>query len=186
MVEGFASQALHCLLYAYGVFARDRHRALADCEAGVWLLAQRLPVSGDSVLAAMRRRALTPTVRLWAIRSPFETKEVLRARGYWWMPEMRNGIERAWWTDVEPDEEEAELAWLREAVYGGMWHYLPPGGIPRRLVSVFERWREDTADLAGRSLFIRARRSRSRCRKGSSRPKPSRCTCSRKVRFERI
>ena len=53
--EGFASQALHCLLCAYGVYARDRHRALADCEAGVWLLAQRFPVSGDSVLAAMRR-----------------------------------------------------------------------------------------------------------------------------------
>ena len=33
--EGFASQALHCLLCAYGVYARDRHRALADCEAGV-------------------------------------------------------------------------------------------------------------------------------------------------------
>ena len=54
----------------------------------------------------MRRRALTPTVRLWAIRAAFETKEVLRARGYRWMPEMRNGIERSWWTDVEPDEAE--------------------------------------------------------------------------------
>ena len=148
IAEGFASQALHCLLCAYGVYARDRHRALADCEAGVWLLVQRLPVSGESVLAAMRRRALTPTVRLWAIRSAFETKEVLRARGYRWMPEMRNGIERAWWTDVAPDEEEAELAWLRETVYGGMWGYLPPGGIPRRRVSAFERWREDPADLA--------------------------------------
>ena len=56
--EGFASQALHCLLCACGVFARDRHRALADCEAGVWLVAQRLPVSGGTVLAALRRRAL--------------------------------------------------------------------------------------------------------------------------------
>ena len=27
--------------------------------------------------------------------------------------------------------------------------YLPPGGIPRRRVSAFERWREDPADLAG-------------------------------------
>ena len=148
IVEGFASQALHCLLCAYGVYARDRHRALADSEAGVWLLAQRLPVSGETVLAAMRRRALTPTVRLWAIRAPFESKEVLRARGYRWMPEMRNGIARAWWTDVEPDEEEAELAWLREQVYGGMWRLLPPGGIPRRRVRAFERWREDPADLA--------------------------------------
>ena len=146
--EGFASQALHCLLCAYGVYARDRHRALADCEAGVWLLAQRLPVSGDSVLAAMRRRALTPTVRLWAIRAPFASKEALRARGYRWMPEMRDGIERSWWTDVEPDEVESELAWLREAVYEGTWGYLPPGGIPQRCVTAFDRWRTDPSDLA--------------------------------------
>ena len=148
IAEGFASQALHCLLCAYGVFARDRHRALADCEAGVWLLAQRLPVSGESVLAAMRRRALTPTVRLWAIRAPFESKEALRARGYRWMPEMRDGVERSWWTDIEPDGVESELAWLREAVYGGAWGYLPPGGIPQRRVTAFERWRTDPSDLA--------------------------------------
>ena len=122
--------------------------ALADCEAGAWLLAQRLPVSGEPVLAAMRRRALTPTVRLWAIRSPFESKEALRARGYRWMPEMRDGIERSWWTDVEPDEAESELAWLREAVYGGTWGYLPPGGIPQRCVTAFDRWRTDPSDLA--------------------------------------
>ena len=148
IAEGFASQALHCLLCAYGVFARDRHRALADCEAGVWLLAQRLPVSGDSVLAAMRRRALTETVRLWAVRAPFASKEALRARGYWWMPEMRDGIERSWWTDVEPDGVESELAWLREAVYEGTWGYLPPGGIPQRRVTAFARWRTDPSDLA--------------------------------------
>ena len=29
----------------------------------------------------MRRRALTPTVRLWAIRAPFASKEALRALG---------------------------------------------------------------------------------------------------------
>ena len=28
------------------------------------------------------------------------------------------------WTDVEPDEAESELAWLRETVYGGTWTYL--------------------------------------------------------------
>ena len=119
IAEGFASQALHCLLCAYGVYARDRHRALADCEAGVWLLAQRLPVSGDCVFAAMRRRALTPTVRLWAIRAPFASKEA-----------------------------QSELAWLREAVYGGTWGSLPSGGIPQRCVTAFDRWRTDPSDLA--------------------------------------
>ena len=46
----------------------------------MWLLARQLPVSGEFVLGAMCRRAFTPTVRLWAIRSPFETKEALRTR----------------------------------------------------------------------------------------------------------
>ena len=146
--EGFASQALHCLLCAQGVYARDRHRALADCEAGVWLLARRLPLSGDTVLTALRRSALRPTTRLWAVRAPFDSRDTLRARGYRWMPEMRNGIERAWWTDLKPAALEAELAWLRERVYRGFRACLPVGGVPTREVSAFERWRADPADLA--------------------------------------
>ena len=145
--EGFASEALHCLLCAYGVYARDRHRALADCEAGVWLLTQRLPVSGETVLAALRRRALAPTVRLWAVRAPFAAKDALRARGYRWMPTTRCGIGRSWWTEVEPEALQSEFAWLRETVYGAWWAYLPSGGIPHRPVSAFERWREDPVDF---------------------------------------
>ena len=146
--EGFASQALHCLACAYGVYARDRHRALADCEAGVWLLAQRLPVSGEPVLAALRRRALAPTVRLWAVRAPRSAKDALRARGYRWMPHTRCGIGRSWWTEVDPDALESEFAWLREKVYGPWWPYLPPGGLPHRPVSAYERWREDPVDFS--------------------------------------
>ena len=57
----------------------------------MWLLSRQLLVSDEFVLGPIRRRALTPTVRLWAIRSPFETREALCARGYPRMPEMRNG-----------------------------------------------------------------------------------------------
>ena len=47
-LHGCPSAALHCLACGYGTFARDRHRALADCEVGVWLLAQTLAGSlGD-------------------------------------------------------------------------------------------------------------------------------------------
>ena len=135
--EGFASQALHCLLCTYGVFARDRHRALADCEAGVWLLAQRLPVSGETVLAAMRRQALKNTVRIFAVGAPFESKDLLRARGYRWMPEMRDAIERSWWTELEPEQVDAELDWLSEQVYlRGAFRPLP-----RVRITATERWR---------------------------------------------
>ena len=101
------------------------------------------------------------------IRAPFQTKESLRARGYRWMPEMRNGIERAWWTNVEPDEEEVELAWLREAVYGGACGITCPragsrGGVWARSSAgarIRPTWRN-------RYLSIRVRRSRSRYRTG--------------------
>ena len=46
------------------------------------------------------------------------------------MPEIRDEIGRAWWTDVAPDGVESEFEWLRETVYGGMRGYLPPGGSP--------------------------------------------------------
>ena len=71
---GAPSDALHCLLCHYGVFASRRHRALADCEAGVWLLGQRLPGTGRGVLAVLVEAAQAETVRLWALGSPLAAK----------------------------------------------------------------------------------------------------------------
>ena len=142
--NGCPSAALHCLACGYGVFARDRHRALADCEVGVWLLAQTLPGSERRVLAALRENARKKTVRLWAASAHFERKDELKARGYRWMPEWSHGIARAWWTEVAPEKVEAELDWLREAIYryGG----LPD--IPQRRVTARDRWRADPGDVA--------------------------------------
>ena len=110
------SAALHCLACSYGVFAQRRHRALADCEVGVWLLAQTLPGSERRVMATLRETAAQESVRLWAPETPFECKDVLKARGYRWMPAMRFGIARAWWTELAPEQVDAELEWLRETV----------------------------------------------------------------------
>ena len=143
--HGCPSAALHCLACQFGVFARDRHRALADCEVGVWLLAQTLPGSERRVLAALRESAQAETVRLWAVYAPFEHKDALKGRGYRWMPEARRGIERAWWTELAPERVAAELEWLREHIY--------PGGalprIPQRRVTACDRWRADPSDVAG-------------------------------------
>ena len=147
---GLQSDALHCLLCHYGAFARDRHRALADCEAGVWLLAQTLPGVERSALSVLRERSRTETVRLWALGSPIEAKDVLRARGYQWMPEARNGITRSWWTEVAPEMVEPERQWLREAAYAP---YRPAYLLPEirldlalRTVTARERWRADPTD----------------------------------------
>ena len=142
--HGCPSAALHCLACHQGVFARDRHRALADCEVGVWLLAQTLPGTDRPVLAALRESASRETVRLWAVCAPFAHKDALKARGYRWMPEPRGGIARAWWTELAPEAVDAELEWLRGTVYATSW--FPP--IPQRRVTARERWRADPADLA--------------------------------------
>ena len=114
---GFANRSLHCLACSLGVYARDRHRALADCEVGLWLLANALPHTGQGVFAALRERASATTIGLWAVRAPFAAKGLLKARRYRWMPEPRGGIAKSWWTELAPECVAAEIDWLREHVY---------------------------------------------------------------------
>ena len=134
------------LLCAYSAFSPDRHRALADCEAGVWLLTQTLPGTDRTVFGALRERAATPAVRIWAAGAPFETKDKLRARGYRWMPADRDGIPRSWWTDVAPADLEDEFAWLA-GVYQAHGRLLSPNRLPRRDVTARDRWRADPIEL---------------------------------------
>ena len=52
---------------------------------------------------------------MWAIGSPFESKDVLKKRGYWW-----DAPKRCWYGEFRSREDvDGELAWLRESVYAG-------------------------------------------------------------------
>ncbi|TVR94950.1 MAG: 3'-5' exonuclease [Trueperaceae bacterium] len=117
--EGFESSGLQALVMASGGFF-EGHRAVEDCYAGVYLLARPLPRSGERALAALRRNALRRDVRVWAVGSPFDTKDLLKARGYRWNPDAR-----VWWCDVPEDALDEELAWLRDQVYAGRLPRLP-------------------------------------------------------------
>ncbi len=117
--EGFESSGLQALVMASGGFF-DGHRAVEDCYAGVYLLARPLPRSGERALAALRRNALRRDVRVWAVGSPFDTKDLLKARGYRWNPDAR-----VWWCDVPEDALDEEQAWLRDQVYAGRLPRLP-------------------------------------------------------------
>ena len=118
-LEGFESSGLQALVMASGGFY-EGHRAVEDCYAGVHMLATTLPHSGETALNALRRNALRRDVRLWAIRSPFDSKDLLKARGYRWNPDAK-----VWWVDVPEDALADEQAWLRERVYGGRLPDLP-------------------------------------------------------------
>ena len=151
LATGCPSDALHCLLCSYGVYARERHRAMADCEAGVWVLSQVLPGTDRPVLAALREQAMKETLRLWAVGIPIGAKDELRGRGYRWMPEVRAGIARSWWTDLGPEMLEPELEWLEETY---LTHYdafrigFERAHTPIGVVTAWDRWRADPADLA--------------------------------------
>ncbi len=96
-----------------GVF-HDGHRAADDCVATVHLIARPRDADDKSPLGFLLDAARRKTHRIWAIRSPFETKDALKARGYRWY-----GERKTWYIDRAPDEVDSERQWLRESVYGG-------------------------------------------------------------------
>lgn len=111
--NGISSHKLEYLAYRGGFFY-EGHRAEVDCHALLEVLAQPLGETGAPALKALLESARQPSMKLWANDSPFETKDVLRARGYRW-----DAQERAWNRELREPGLEAELAWLRNAVYRG-------------------------------------------------------------------
>jgi DNA polymerase-3 subunit epsilon len=113
--EGFESSKLAYLALANGFFY-ERHRAVNDCAAAIELLSRSLPHSGVTGLHRLLVSARAATWRIWAENSPFEFKDILKARGYRWNGE-ENGKPRSWWIDVRDDQKDAEIAFLRREIY---------------------------------------------------------------------
>ncbi len=113
--EGFEGVKLEYLGFKYGFFY-EGHRATVDCEAGIELLSQTLPVSGERVLKRLLDTALRAEVRLWADRAPFEKKDLLKARGYRWST-GEGGMRKAWYKDLAEDQIDAEMLYLNQDVY---------------------------------------------------------------------
>lgn len=109
-----------------GALAQDRgwfydaHRALVDCHALLQVLACALPCaenSGSAGTGLLRlwQAAQAPSFRLKATGAPFDSKDLLKARGYRWDAQAR-----VWHCRLNSEQALAdELAWLKEAVYGG-------------------------------------------------------------------
>lgn len=112
--EGIGSAKLDYISYQYGFFY-EAHRAEGDCYALLEVLQQPLPQSGVLVLKFILDRLAQKSYQIFAIGSPFETKDVLKARGYRW-----DGAKKCWHTTVDGDEAiKVEVAWLKASVYGG-------------------------------------------------------------------
>jgi DNA polymerase-3 subunit epsilon len=111
---GIESAKLEYLAYRYGFFY-EGHRAEADCLALLEVLRQPFAATGRPALVQLLESARRPSFRLWANNSAFETKDLLRKRGFRWdMPR------RCWFCELPTREHvRTELAWLEEFVFEG-------------------------------------------------------------------
>lgn len=110
---GNASSALEFLAYRAGFFY-EGHRAEMDCRALLAVLNRPFGTAGDSALKVLLNHARQPTLTLWALDSPFDKKELLKARGYRW-----NAERKVWGLQLPAAARDAEQSWLKANVYGG-------------------------------------------------------------------
>ena len=112
--EGIGSAKLDYISYKYGFFY-EAHRAEGDCFALLEILQQPLPKSGELVLKSILNSLGQKSYQVFATGSPFETKDILKARSYRW-----DGDKKCWHTTVVGDDAiKAEVEWLKDSVYSG-------------------------------------------------------------------
>jgi DNA polymerase-3 subunit epsilon len=112
--EGVGSAKLDYIAYTYGFFY-DAHRAEVDCFALLEILQQKLPQSNQLVLKALLDALPEKSFTIYALKSAFETKDILKGRGYRW-----NGEKKSWHTTVSGNDAILEeVAWLKAEVYNG-------------------------------------------------------------------
>ncbi len=110
--EGMGSAKLEYLLQTLGIFY-DAHRAETDCWALLELLNAVLPQSQQPALLRLLVTLNQPQLRLYALGSPFDSKDMLKARGYRWDAEKRS-----WHRNLSGDKAlEEEIDWLKRKVY---------------------------------------------------------------------
>ena len=115
--EGIKSLKLDYIAYKYKFFYTG-HRAVSDCLAGIHILSKTLPVSKKLVLKSIIDSSNQLRFKLWAINSPFDAKELLKARGYKWNMEI-GSKHRAWAVEITEDMIESEISYLRSEIYNG-------------------------------------------------------------------
>ena len=101
------SSKLDYLGFRFGLF-HEAHRARADVDMLLALLAQRAPDSGQDILSVLLASARAPSWRVHAVGLPIESKDYAAARGYRWNDGKFNTM-RAWWIETRDEKAEREF-----------------------------------------------------------------------------
>jgi DNA polymerase-3 subunit epsilon len=116
--QGLGSAKLEFLCSELGWFY-DAHRAQVDCHALLRVLSSPLQSDSQEVsttgLQQLFKASENARTIVKAFGSPFETKDLLKARGYRWDAEAK-----VWSTAVKSAEAlDAEAEWLKTKIYAG-------------------------------------------------------------------
>ena len=110
--EGMGSAKLEFILYKLGFFF-DAHRAVTDCYALVQALSHPLGRSGMLPMQLLIQAAEQKEFVIYALNSPFETKDALRNKGFRWDADLR-----AWKINVAGKHGGDEIIqWLKANIY---------------------------------------------------------------------
>lgn len=110
---GYESGKLEYLLYRNGYFYSG-HRALTDCFAMAWFFYQQ-----PELLKGLLDKSATPTVTVRAFGAPFDTKDILKARGYRFDDGRFSGASKHWWKEISEADLAAEQDFLDETYFDG-------------------------------------------------------------------
>jgi DNA polymerase-3 subunit epsilon len=109
---GHGSTKLEHLVARLGWFY-DAHRANADCHALLTVLSQPRQGETGTHLNTLLTVSGQTHHKVYATGAPFETKDLLKARGYRW-----DNVQRVWVQLLHSDTDlETELLWLSDHVY---------------------------------------------------------------------
>jgi len=112
-LNAFGSAKLEYLAMTQGIFY-EAHRAETDCWALLEVLNMVLPKTQQSAIQTLFESSLLMQSKVYAIGSPFETKDILKSRGYRWSAELK-----CWSKGLSSEEKlKEELHWLKHHVYG--------------------------------------------------------------------
>lgn len=106
-----SGRSLGWILAQCGFFNAGAHRASADVDATIAILEHR-DQAGNTALFELLEAASQPTWRFAAVGAHYDTRTVLKGRGYHWDP-----AESVWWREVADVACEEEKAWLGANVY---------------------------------------------------------------------
>jgi DNA polymerase-3 subunit epsilon len=114
--HGHESNRLGSILTKLGLFY-EAHNAMADCYAGLYALTSM--VGDKTALAHVLEASRATTAHVWALKAPYDAKDLLKARGYFWNG-GEDGRPKAWHKEIPFASQDEERSWLGQNVYNNL------------------------------------------------------------------